>query len=77
MKWNLLAFGLIQIHENAGKGQRIRMEGLELFHYFSGKRPPFLRWCLLKRLNGTVIAQGSDYLMTQNERGYQLVLDEL
>ena len=27
-----------------------------------------------KRLNGKIIAQGSDYMMTKNERGYQLVL---
>ena len=70
-----MAFGLIlQLHERAGKGQRIRMEGLELFHYFSGKRPAYFAMVFAKRLNGAVIVQGSDYLMTQNERGYQLVL---
>ena len=63
-----------ELHERAGKGQRIRMEGLELFHYFSGKRPAFFAMVFAKRLNGTVIVQGSDYLMMQNERGYQLVL---
>ena len=63
-----------ELHEGAGKDQRIRIEGLELFHYFSGKRPAYFAMMFAKRLNGTVIAQGSDYLMTQNERGYQLVL---
>ena len=62
------------LHEGGGKGRRIRIEGLELFHYFSGKRPAYFAMVFAKRLNGTVIAQGSDYLMTQNDRGYQLVL---
>ncbi|CAM3863878.1 AraC family transcriptional regulator [Cytobacillus oceanisediminis] len=62
------------LHEGGEKGQRIRIEGLELFHYFSGKRPAYFAMMFANRLNGTVIAQGSDYLMTQNDRGYQLVL---
>ncbi len=62
------------LHENESNGQRIRIEGLELFHYFSGKRPAYFAMMFAKKLNGTVITQGSDYVMTQNERGYQLVL---
>ena len=60
MKLNPLAFGLIQhCMKMKGKGQRIRIEGLELFHYFSGKRPAYFAMMFAKRLNGTVIAQGS------------------
>ena len=35
------------LHEGGGKGQKIRIEGLELFHYFSGRRQRFLQWYLL------------------------------
>lgn len=62
------------LHEGESQSQKIRIEGLELFHYFNGKRPAFFAMVFAKRLNGTVIAQGSDFVMTQNERGYQLVL---
>ncbi|RHW35013.1 helix-turn-helix domain-containing protein [Lysinibacillus yapensis] len=62
------------LHENDAKGQRIRMEGLELFHYFSGKRPAFFAMMFAKKLTGSIISQGTDYVLTQNERGYQLVL---
>lgn len=62
------------LHENDGKGQRIRIEGLELFHDFSGKRPAYFAMMFAQKLNGTVISQGSDYIMTENERGYQLIL---
>ena len=30
-----------ELHEKVGKDQKIRLEGMELFHYFSGKRPPY------------------------------------
>ena len=63
-----------ELHERAGKGQSIRIEGLELFHYFSGKRPAYFAMVFAKRLIGDVIVQGPDYVMTANEQGYQLVL---
>ena len=63
-----------ELHERGKGDQRIQIEGLELFHYFSGKRPVYYAMLFLKKLQGQVIAQGSDYIMTQNERGYQLVL---
>lgn len=63
-----------QVHEEEGKNQRLRMDGIELFHYFKGKRPAYFAMMFLKRLHGSIIAKGSDYIMTQNERGYQLVL---
>ena len=63
-----------EVHEEGGRDQRFRMDGLELFHYFNGKRPAYFAMMFLKRLHGEVVAYGSDYVMTQNERGYQLVL---
>jgi beta-xylosidase/AraC-like DNA-binding protein len=62
------------LHEGSDNGQRIRIEGLEFFHYFSGKRPAYFAMMFANRLDGTIIARGSDYLMTKTDRGYQLVL---
>ncbi|AZK46145.1 helix-turn-helix domain-containing protein [Paenibacillus lentus] len=62
------------VHENAEKGQRYRMDGIELFHYLKGKRPAYFALMFLKRLRGEVVAQDQDYIMTRNERGYQLIL---
>lgn len=62
------------LHENDTNGQRLKIEGLELFHYFSGKRPAYFAMMFGKKLTGMIISQGSDYVLTQNERGYQVVL---
>ncbi len=63
-----------ELHEKVGKDQKIRLEGMELFHYFSGKRPPFFAMLFAEKLRGEVIAKGPDYIMTKNDRGYQLIL---
>ncbi|MBB6445457.1 helix-turn-helix domain-containing protein [Bacillus benzoevorans] len=62
------------VHEEAGKGKHYRMDGVELFHYLKGKRPAYFALMFLKRLHGEVVAHGNDYVMTCNERGYQLIL---
>lgn len=62
------------VHEEVGKDKRYRMDGVELFHYLNGKRPAYFALMFLKRLHGEIIAHGKDYVMTQNERGYQLIL---
>ncbi|WP_420490760.1 helix-turn-helix domain-containing protein [Neobacillus drentensis] len=62
------------VHEDAGKDKRYRMDGLELFHYLNGKRPAYFALMFLKRLNGEIVAHGRDYVMTRNDRGYQLIL---
>ncbi|MFS0656460.1 helix-turn-helix domain-containing protein [Bacillus sp. 179-C3.3 HS] len=62
------------VHEDIGKDQRYRMDGVELFHYLNGKRPAYFALMFLKRLEGRIVAQGKDYVMTENDRGYQLVL---
>ena len=62
------------VHESESDGQRIRIEGMELFHYFDGKRPAYFALMFANRLSGMIIAQGPEYIMTKNERGYQLVL---
>jgi beta-xylosidase len=62
------------VHEEVGKDQRYRMDGVELFHYLKGKRPAYFSLMFLKRLHGEIVAQDEDYVMTRNERGYQLIL---
>ncbi|WP_218964338.1 helix-turn-helix domain-containing protein [Bacillus sp. AFS031507] len=62
------------VHEDAGKDKRYRMDGVELFHYLNGKRPAYFALMFLKRLHGEIVAHGQDYVMTKNERGYQLIL---
>ena len=61
-------------HEEDKQNLRLRMEGLELFHYFRGKRPAYYAMLFAKKLQGVVVARGEDYLMTQTDRGYQLIL---
>ncbi|MFC4559313.1 helix-turn-helix domain-containing protein [Virgibacillus kekensis] len=61
-------------HEKNGKNRGIRLEGMELYHYFSGKRPAYFAMQFLKHLTGNIIAIGEEYIMTRNEWGYQLVL---
>jgi len=61
-------------HEENKMNLRIRMEGLELFHYFSGKRPAYYAMLFAKKLQGEIIAKGEDYIMTRTDRGWQMVL---
>lgn len=63
-----------ELHEEEHKGGNIVLDGLELFHYYSGKRPAYYAVQFKERLRGKIVAQGNDYIMTQNEKGYQLVL---
>ncbi|WP_235749601.1 helix-turn-helix domain-containing protein [Neobacillus bataviensis] len=70
-----LAFWInTELHEEDKQNLRIRLEGLELFHYFKGKRPAYYAMLFANKLKGEVVAKGHDYLMTQTNRGYQLVL---
>ena len=61
-------------HEKLGKNRKIRLEGMELYHYFSGKRPAFFAMHFLERLQGELIAVGEEFVLAKNERGYQLIL---
>ncbi|QCJ42684.1 helix-turn-helix domain-containing protein [Bacillus sp. S3] len=63
-----------ELHEEDKPNHRIRLEGLELFHYFNGKRPAYYSMLFANKLEGVVVATGQDFLMTQTNRGYQLVL---
>ncbi|MFC4803207.1 helix-turn-helix domain-containing protein [Neobacillus sp. GCM10023253] len=63
-----------ETHEQNMGGKDIPLEGMELFHYFNGKRPVYYAMSFFKKLQGKVVAKGPSYIMTENERGYQLVL---
>ena len=63
-----------ELHEVGDQHHRIQLEGMELFHYFKGKRPAYHAMAFAEKLCGNIIAQGEDYIMTQYEDGYQLVL---
>ncbi|MDI2587164.1 helix-turn-helix domain-containing protein [Psychrobacillus sp. NEAU-3TGS] len=70
-----LAFWInTELHEVDDQHHRIQLEGMELFHYFNGKRPAFYAMSFAEKLSGSIVAQGLDFIMTEYERGYQLVL---
>ena len=63
-----------ETHEQNIKGKNIPLEGMELFHYFKGKRPVYYAMSFFKRLQGKVIARGPYFIMTENDLGYQMVI---
>lgn len=63
-----------QVHEKSSGSRNILIDGLELFHFFNGKRPVYYAMMFKERLHGKIVAKGEDFLMTENEEGYQLIL---
>ncbi|MCM3568546.1 helix-turn-helix domain-containing protein [Neobacillus mesonae] len=63
-----------EIHERTVGAKNIPLEGMELFHYFSGKRPAYYAMSFLNRLQGKVITKGANHIMVENASGYQIVL---
>ncbi|KGL43211.1 AraC family transcriptional regulator [Listeria newyorkensis] len=63
-----------ELHEDEWKERNIRLDGLELFHFFNGKRPAFYALKFKERLCGELVACGNDFVLTEFEDGYQLVL---
>jgi beta-xylosidase/AraC-like DNA-binding protein len=63
-----------EIHERNAGGMDIPLEGMELFHFFTGKRPAYYAMSFFNRLKGKVISKGAYHFMTENETGYQIVL---
>ncbi|MBC1356663.1 helix-turn-helix domain-containing protein [Listeria booriae] len=63
-----------ELHEEDLSGRNIRLDGLELFHFFNGKRPAYFSLKFKERLRGKIVARGEHFVMTENEDGYQLVL---
>ncbi|MFJ7825973.1 helix-turn-helix domain-containing protein [Psychrobacillus sp. NPDC096623] len=63
-----------ELHEVGDQHHRIQLEGMELFHFFKGKRPAYHAMAFAEKLSGNAIAYGEDYILTEYEGGYQLVL---
>ncbi|PZG39045.1 helix-turn-helix domain-containing protein [Listeria ivanovii] len=63
-----------ELHEGDGSQLNISLDGLEMFHFFNGKRPAFYAVKFFERLKGIVVAEGKDYIITKHTDGYQLVL---
>jgi beta-xylosidase/AraC-like DNA-binding protein len=63
-----------EIHERNVEGKNIPLEGMELYHYFTGKRPAYYAMSFFNRMRGKVVSQGAYHIMTENETGYQIIL---
>lgn len=63
-----------ELHEGDDSQLNISLDGIEMFHFFDGKRPAFYAVKFLRRLKGVVVAEGADFIMTKHTDGYQLIL---
>lgn len=63
-----------EIHERLQDCSNNLIDSLDLFHFFNEKRPTFYTMRFKEKLRGKVIARGMDYIMTENEDGYQLII---
>lgn len=64
----------IELYEQHTQDRPLKNDGLELFHYYSGKRPVYFCLWLARRLKGVVLAQGEEYVLTYEDGRYQLLL---
>ena len=64
----------IEVYEQQTQNRPLKNDGLELFHYYSGKRPAYFCLLLARRMEGMVLAQGEEYILTYEAGRYQLLL---
>ncbi|MBO0424089.1 helix-turn-helix domain-containing protein [Enterococcus plantarum] len=64
----------IELYEKQTQERPLKNDGLELFHFYSGKRPTYFCLWLARRMTGKILAQGEDYLLTSVDGKYQLLL---
>ncbi|EOH93307.1 hypothetical protein UAW_02555 [Enterococcus haemoperoxidus ATCC BAA-382] len=64
----------IELYEKQTQERPLKNDGLELFHFYSGKRPVYFCLWLARRMEGKVLAQGEEYLLTYINGKYQLLL---
>ncbi|MGY3778956.1 helix-turn-helix domain-containing protein [Isobaculum melis] len=64
----------IELYEENTQKRPLKNDSLELFHYYSGKRPAYFCLALARRTLGEMLAQGEDYLLTVHHGTYQLLL---
>lgn len=54
--------------------ERIDISSLALFYIFDTRRPAFYALKFRERLQGKIVAQGDNYLVTDTDYGYQVIL---
>jgi len=54
--------------------ERIDISSLALFYIFNTRRPAFYALKFQERLQGKIVAQGDNYLVTETSHGYQVAL---
>ncbi|MTD42117.1 helix-turn-helix domain-containing protein [Erwinia sp. CPCC 100877] len=64
----------IDLYEENTQERPLKNDGLELYHYYSGKRPVYFCLWLVRRLSGTIVSLGEEYLLTCEAGKYQLLL---
>ncbi|MGX7265685.1 helix-turn-helix domain-containing protein [Enterococcus crotali] len=64
----------IELYEKQTQDRPLKNDGLELLHFYSGKRPVYFCLWLARRIAGSVLAQGEEYLLTYLDGKYQLLL---
>jgi beta-xylosidase/AraC-like DNA-binding protein len=64
----------IDLYEENTQDPPLKNDGLELYHYYSGKRPAYFCLWLIRRLSGTIVSLGEEYLLTWEAGKYQLLL---
>ncbi|MBM7689759.1 hypothetical protein BCR24_12985 [Enterococcus ureilyticus] len=64
----------IELYEQHTQDRPLKNDGLELFHYYSGKRPAYFCLWLVRRIKGVVLAQGEEYVLAYEDGCYQLLL---
>lgn len=63
-----------EIQEEVEDNALINVQSIALFHEYLMPRPVFFVLSFLNRLRGKIIAQGNNYLITQYDKNYQIVL---
>lgn len=64
----------IELFEQHTNKKSLKTDGLEIFHYFSGKRPTYFSLVLAERLHGQIVAQDHNYILTVANGCYQLLV---
>lgn len=64
----------IDLYEHHRKTRPITNDSLELFHYYQSRRPAYFCLLLAQRMEGELLAEGKDYILTKNGGVYQLLI---
>ncbi|MCO7151067.1 helix-turn-helix domain-containing protein [Vagococcus lutrae] len=64
----------IDLFEQHRRMRPIANDSLELYHYYHSRRPAYFCLALAQRMQGEVLAESADYLLTKNGGVYQLLL---